>query len=91
MKWVISLAVWIVLGLSFYFYPRHPWINTLWLLITAVFLLLAVIDFAIVTYRAKGQPMNIPSYSYGPLRWFGHARTKPSQNKIKKGADNRTT
>jgi hypothetical protein len=79
MKWAISLAVWVVLGLSFYFYPRHPWINTVWLLITAVVIVSAVIDFGFVAYREKGQPMKIPNYSYGLLRWFGRARTKRSQ------------
>jgi hypothetical protein len=44
-RWLIAIAVWLVLGLSGYLYAGHPWVETFWMFASILIVAATVVNF----------------------------------------------
>ncbi len=68
-KWLVSVGVWLLLGLSLYLYAHHAWVNVVWLFLSFLLIGATVINFLFDLGGPKSKSDEVITRGGYP-RWF---------------------
>jgi hypothetical protein len=69
-RWLIAIAVWLVLGLSGYLYASHPWVETFWMFASILIVAATVVNFLFDFARPGAKAKQDATTRGGYPRWF---------------------
>ena len=72
LKWIVSIAFWIILLLSIGLSERHRWVGLLWFGLLLILVLATIINFAVNLVRHHGDKQIFAVSHHGYPRWFIH-------------------
>ena len=69
-KWLISLAVWLILGVSLYVFAHNPWVDVVWMTASVLIVGATVINFFFDFRQPAGNSKSDAITRGGYPRWF---------------------